>query len=119
MKYKAVKTYQMYRTRREAQPPTHQRSSGSDRGFARGTPNSIEPVFFYSTERQAYDGMAISDLITSPPALPWLFVTKIMGRLKSLSESLSGASHHDVSHGGGKLRKAAAEAAGAGFCRGC
>lgn len=76
-------------------------SSDPGRGFARGTPTSIDPVFFHDTERQTDDGMAISDLITSPPVLPWPSITKIMGWPKSLS----GASRHDISRGGGELRK--------------
>lgn len=63
--------------------------------------------------------MAVSDLITSTPVLPGPYVTKTMVQYKSLSQSLSGASLHDVSHGGSKLEEAVAEAAGAGFCRGC
>lgn len=51
-----------------------------------------------------------SDLTTSPPALPWPFIAKIMGRPKSLSKSLSGASRHDVSHcGGGKARESCSQ----------
>lgn len=76
-------------------------SSDPGWGFARETPTSIDPVFSHDTEQQTDDGMAISDLITSPPVLPWPSITKIMGWPKSLP----GASRHDVSRGGGELRK--------------
>jgi len=64
---------------------THTSSSDQEQGFAEGTPTSIKPIFFSGTERQTSDGMAISNLITSPPALLWHFVTKITGRPKCLS----------------------------------